>query len=149
MSSSQSHAATPVPFERRRQQCRREVSDEMGDGARSTGEDRALLQRLLPDRWEVEQCVLDTSDGSVSAAWKLRLEHTDGATIYCRPTDSRDQLAGPDVYNSHRITRIDDDGSRTVIVEPNERVFKRTAVFGVVLAAARQFSERYSLFHGT
>lgn len=121
-------------------------------GTRTAADEVSLFEDLLPAGWHVDSLRIwgpkKTNHGG-SVAWKIRLEHRDGARLHCQPIDPRDRRAGQRVITAHRITLYYVDNSREVLVDLAERVSDRAEVFGAVLAGAAQFSTRYQLFHPT
>jgi len=78
------------------------------------------------------------------------VEHVSGATVAISPASTFPPRDGSKtVYNSLCVVRELADGTSTEVADAREMASKEdpSEAFGVVVAAAQEFHDRWSLFH--
>lgn len=107
----------------------------------------------LPDEWEVVEFDIwgprEVNHGG-KGGYDATVEHVSGATVAISPASTFPPRDGSKtVYNSHCVVRELADGTTTEVADAREMASKEdpSEAFGVLVAAAEEFQDRWSLFH--
>jgi len=111
------------------------------------------LAEHLPEEWEVTTFDIwgpKRLNHGGRGGYDVTVEHVSGTTVEISPEStfpSRDR--SKTVYNSHRVVRELSDGTLTEVADARDMASKKhpAEALGVVVAAAREFQERWALFH--